>query len=446
VSGIRVWIHTDADPLSVTPRKKPQVNPCGFFYACYFLFNFYLYMSPRGKELIMTTTSITQQIPHLIPITPRPEFAFVRGQGHELFDDQGRRYLDLIQGWAVNTLGHSPAVIQQTLADQAGQLINPGPAFYNQPMLELATTLCQHSHFDQAFFANSGAEANEGAIKLARKWGQKYKHGAFKVITFSDSFHGRTLATMSATGKSAFEPLFEPKVSGFTKVPFNDLAATEQAIDPHTVAIMLEPIQGEAGVIPASAEFIQGLEQLCHQHNLLLIVDEVQTGIGRTGSLFAYQQYGITPHMMTLGKGLGGGVPISALLIDKAISCFDYGDQGGTFNGNPLMCAVANAVLNEVLKPGFLTQVNHSSHALSNGLSELASCHGLGKVRGSGLLLALNTGNHNAPALVEQARNAGLLLNAPRPNALRFMPALTLGQSEIDEALSILSIVLEETT
>ncbi|MBB1487688.1 aminotransferase class III-fold pyridoxal phosphate-dependent enzyme [Oceanospirillum sediminis] len=224
---------------------------------------------------------------YLMPITSRPDFAMVRGDGNYLYDNTGKAYLDFIQGWAVNTLGHNPAVIKQALLEQADCLINPGPAFYNGPMLNLARVLCEHSGLDQAFFANSGAEANEGAIKLARKWGAKYKQGAFKIITFEKAFHGRTLATMSACGKTAFEPLFEPKVSGFTKVPYNNLAAVEQSIDAQTTAIMLELIQGEGGVIPADAEFIKGLESLCQQHNLLLIVDEVQTGIGRTGALFA---------------------------------------------------------------------------------------------------------------------------------------------------------------
>jgi len=395
--------------------------------------------------------SVKKKKEHLIPITPRPEFSMVRGDGHYLYDNTGKEYLDLIQGWAVNTLGHSPQIIQQTLSEQSAQLVNPGPAFYNQPMLDLAETLCQHSVFDQVFFANSGAEANEGAIKLARKWGQKNKQGAFKIITFNQGFHGRTLATMSACGKPAFEPLFEPKVSGFTKVDYNDLVAVEKAVDQHTVAIMLELVQGEAGVIPAQMAFVKELERLCQQHNLLLIVDEVQTGIGRTGSLFAYEQYGIKPHMMTLGKGLGGGVPISALLVNQAVSCFDYGDQGGTYNGNPLMCAVAGAVLDEVLKPEFLPNVQACSTYLQERLERLSAEFGLGPIRGKGLLLALDmsalkTHGVNAADIVQKAMDAGLLLNAPRPDTLRFMPALTLTEKEIDQAMEILSTLFSVVT
>lgn len=379
---------------------------------------------------------------YLIPITKRPEICFVRGEGHYLYDQNDKGYLDWIQGWAVNTLGHSPQVMQQALMKQSAQLINPGPAFYNQPMLELAELLCENSKFDEVFFTNSGAEANEGAIKLARKWGQKHKQGAFKVITFDHSFHGRTLATMSATGKEAFAPLFEPKVSGFTKVPFNNLKATEAAIDDNTVAIMLELIQGEAGVIPADPTFVAGLDSLCKQHNLLLIVDEVQTGIGRTGNLFAYQNFQAEPHIMTLGKGLGGGVPIAAMMIDKAVSCFDHGDQGGTYNGNPLMCAVSKAVVHEVLAEGFLNQVNRVSRHLCRQLEGLAKDFGLGGIRGEGLLLAMNTGQYSAPAIVAQAREAGLLLNAPREDSLRFMPALTLTEEGVDEGIALLTDVL----
>lgn len=393
-------------------------------------------MTPLSKNSILAKQN------YLIPITQRPEICFVRGRGHYLYDQNGKEYLDWIQGWAVNTLGHSPQIMQQALIKQSAQLINPSPAFYNQPMLELAELLCENSKFDEVFFTNSGAEANEGAIKLARKWGQKNKNGAFKIITFQHSFHGRTLATMSATGKEAFAPLFEPKVDGFTKVTYNDLKATETAIDDQTVAIMLELIQGEAGVIPADPAFVAGLDALCKQHNLLLIVDEVQTGIGRTGSLFAYQHFQAEPHIMTLGKGLGGGVPIAAMMIDKAVSCFDYGDQGGTYNGNPLMCAVSTAVVQEVLAKGFLVQVNQVSDYFCQELRVLAKEFGLGAIRGNGLLLAINMGNYSASKIVELAREAGLLLNAPREDTLRFMPALTLTEKEVDEGMDILADLL----
>lgn len=379
----------------------------------------------------------------VMPIAPRPELCFTQGKGHYLFDQNGKQYLDMVQGWAVNTLGHSPNLIQQALIEQSQQLINPGPGFFNQPMIELAKALCSHSDFDQVFFANSGAEANEGAIKLARKWGKIHKQGAFKIITFEQSFHGRTLATMSATGKTTFAPLFEPKVSGFSKAPYNDLAATEAVIDQHTVGIMLELVQGEAGVIPADSNFVKGLEALCKKHNLLLIIDEVQTGIGRTGNLFAYQGLDIQPDIMTLGKGLGGGVPISALLTKAEHSCFEYGDQGGTYNGNPLMCSVSQAVVNKVLEQGFLANVEQMGQLLSQKLTELSQQYSLGSVRGKGLLIALDTSELSASELVDKARELGLLLNAPNERTLRFIPALNLSEKEIDQCCSILAKTIE---
>lgn len=379
----------------------------------------------------------------LMQIAPRPDITFTRGAGAYLFDEQNNAWLDFVQGWAVNTLGHSPAVISDALIKQSQALLNPGPAFYNGPAVKLANRLKNLSGLDQVFFANSGAEANEGAIKLARKWGSKHKNGAWKIITFENGFHGRTLATMSATGKAAFEPLFNPKVPGFTKLPYGELDAVAAAIDGETVAIMLEPIQGEAGVVPASAGFLQGLRALADEHRLLLILDEVQTGIGRTGSLFRYQALGIEPDVLTLAKGLGGGVPISALLAKEHASCFEYGDQGGTFNGNPLVCAAALAVIDQVTGEGFIEQVNQSSQELSELLTDLSGKYGMGKVRGAGLLLALDTGDIDAPTLVKHAFELGLLLNAPRPNSLRFMPALNLTSEEIIEMVRLLELAIQ---
>src|SRR6476646_3696991 len=299
-------------------------------------------------------TNATHSFAALMDITARPQAVFVRGKGSYLWDDSGKRYLDFVQGWAVNCLGHSPDVIADALTVQATALLTPSPAFYNAPSLKLAKALVENSCFDQVFFANSGAEANEGAIKLARKYGAKFKNGAFEIITFEGGFHGRTLATMSASGKKAFEPLFEPKVSGFKKAKLNDLESVKALISNNTVAVMLEPIQGEAGVWPATDQFLQELRVLTKEHGLLLIVDEIQTGIGRTGKLFHYEHAGIAPDIMTLGKGIGGGVPLAALLATEKAACFEHGDQGGTFNGNPLMCAAGLAVLEHVSKPAFL--------------------------------------------------------------------------------------------
>ena len=378
----------------------------------------------------------------VMEIAPRPETVFVSGRGSWLTDQTGKRYLDFVQGWAVNCLGHCAPAVTGALILQASRLINCSPAFFNAPMGQLASLLARHSGLDRVFLANTGAEANEGAIKLARKWGQKHRGGASDIVTMEQGFHGRTLACMSASGKPQWTGLFEPKVPGFHKVPLNDLAAVDRAITDATVAVMLEPIQGEAGVYPASDEFLRGLRDLTRARGLLLIFDEVQTGVGRTGKMFAAQHAGVLPDIMTLGKGIGGGVPLAAMLARDDVSCFDHGDQGGTFNGNPLMAAVGCAVMEEVGKPGFLNEVLRLGQLLGDELSGLAFRHNLGAVRGRGLLLALELPQRNGSVIVERARAAGLLLNAPRPDALRFMPALNVSRDEIWEMIRILDQVL----
>lgn len=377
----------------------------------------------------------------LMDIAPRPPIVFAGGKGSWLFDSRGDRYLDLVQGWAVTCLGHSPDPVVRALAEQAARLINCSPAYHNEQSVKLAGALTRASGLDQAFFANSGAEANEGAIKLARKWGEKYRGGAYEIITTENGFHGRTLATMAASGKPGWKALFEPKVPGFPKVPLGDIAAVEAAITDRTVAVMLEPIQGEAGVIPAGIDYLKALRALTEKRGILLILDEIQTGMGRTGTLFAFEQAGIRPDILTLGKGLGGGVPLAALLAHREVCCFEYGDQGGTFNGNPLMCAVGSAVLAEITAPGFLDRVQAASTRLWGGLETLAGRHGFGEVRGQGLLLALDLGRPLGPTIVAEALADGLLLNAPRPDTLRFMPALTIADTEIDQALAMLDAV-----
>ncbi|MFA4912413.1 MAG: acetylornithine transaminase [Comamonadaceae bacterium] len=370
----------------------------------------------------------------LMDITARPDLVFVSGKGSWLTDNAGKRYLDFVQGWAVNTLGHSAPEMVKAVVEQSGKLMNPSPAFYNEPSIALSQRLTGASCFDRVFFANSGAEANEGAIKLARKWGQKNKNGAFKIITMNHSFHGRTIATMSASGKPGWDKMFAPQVDGFPKAELNDLASVERLIDDQTVGIMLEPVQGEGGVIPATKAFMQGLRALADQHKLLLIVDEVQTGMGRTGKLFAYEHSGITPDIMTLAKGIGGGVPLAALLAREAVSVFQHGDQGGTYNGNPLTTAIGVAVFDAVTAPGFLDTVNARADQLSKGLLALSAKYGMKGERGEGLLRALIMDRDDGNAIVEAARKLepeGMLLNAPRTNLLRFMPALNVTADEI---------------
>ena len=387
-------------------------------------------------------TNATHPFDALMEITARPPTVFVRGEGSFLWDDGGKRYLDFVQGWAVNCLGHSPAVVAEALAAQARLLLTPSPAFYNGPSLDLARTLVDHSCFDQVFFANSGAEANEGAIKLARKYGALRKNGAHEIIALEGGFHGRTLATMSASGKKAFEALFVPKVPGFPKARLNDLASVKRLITDKTVAVMLEPIQGEAGVWPATDQFLRDLRDLTRANGLLLIFDEIQTGIGRTGKLFHYEHAGIEPDIMTLGKGIGGGVPLAALLATEAASCFEHGDQGGTFNGNPLMCAAGLAVMRQVADPEFLKSVADTGLYLESELQRMSARHGLGEVRGRGLLLALDLKHPIAAAIVAQAFHDGVLLNAPRPDTLRFMPALNVRREEIALMIDALDAVL----
>ena len=380
----------------------------------------------------------------LMEITTRPPLVFVRGEGSWLWDHEGKRYLDFVQGWAVNCLGHCPAVITNALAEQSRKLITPSPAFYNEPSMQLAKRIVEHSCFQRVFFTNSGAEANEGAIKLVRKWGTRNRGGAYEIITFEDSFHGRTLATMSASGKPQFRELFEPKVPGFPKAKLNDLASVERLVTDKTVAVMLEPIQGETGVVIATDNFMRDLRELTRQRGLLLIVDEIQTGVGRTGKLWGYEHAGIEPDIMTLGKGLGGGVPLAALIAKEEVSCFEPGDQGGTFNGNPLMAAVGCAIMDVVCARGFLAGVVERGAYLMKCLSALSARHAMGEVRGRGLLVALDLQNDIAPRVVERARDDRLLLNAPRPNLLRFMPALNLLREETDTMVAGLEDVLRQ--
>ncbi len=377
----------------------------------------------------------------LMEITKRPSTVFVEGYGSWLKDANGKEYLDFVQGWAVNCLGHSPKVLVEAIAKQAGKLINCSPAYYNETMIKLADLIVKYSCLHKVFFTNSGAEANEGAVKLARKWGQKFRNGAYEIITMDHAFHGRTLAMMSASGKAEWAQLYEPKVTGFPKVNLDDLNAVQAAINEKTVGVMLEPIQGEAGVFVATDEYLKGLRKLTREKGILLILDEIQTGMGRTGKLFGYQHSGVEPGSMTLAKGMGGGVPLGALMAHESVCCFEPGDQGGTFNGNPLMMAAGCAVIEELTKPGFLEKVTETGAYLQGRLEELSKQYGFGEVRGRGLLLAMDLIKENGPQIVEESLNRGLLINSPRKNTLRFMPALIVTREEIDRMIDILKKV-----
>ena len=371
----------------------------------------------------------------LMPSVERPAQIFVRGQGSWMWDSESRAYLDFTQGGAANSLGHSPAVLIKALAEQAQSLINPGSGFFNRGMLSLAEQLCHSTGSDQVHFLNTGAEANEGAIKLARKWGQLHRGGAHRIITATHSCHGRSFGAMSASGSATFDNRFEPQLPGFINVPFNDLPALHAAVDAQTVAIMLEPVQSDAGVIPATEHYLKGVERLCRELGILLILDEVQTGMGRCGTLLAEQHYGVRADIITLGKGLGGGVPLAALLARGKACCFELGELDGTHHGNALMASAGMAVLDTVLEHGFLEHVREAGLHLGEGLARLAYRYDHGQLRGHGLMWGLTLSDDSADAVVKAALHEGLILNAPQPNCLRFTPALTVSKGNIDEML-----------
>jgi len=379
----------------------------------------------------------------LLPIANKPDTVMVRGQGSWLWDSSGKRYLDFVQGWAVNCLGHCPDVLQRTLQAQASTLINPSPAYYNDQTLQLAAELTRAAGLDHVFLCSTGAEANEGAIKLARKWGREKRGGAYEIITTLGSFHGRTLATMAASGKPGFDAIFPPSVPGFVHVPFGDIAAVADAIGEHTVAVLVEPIQGEGGVVVPPAGYVRALRELTQQRGILLLLDEVQTGMGRTGTLFAFEQSGVTPDVVTLGKGIGGGVPLAAVLSRREVNCLKPGDQGGTYAGNPLMAAIGLAVLRALQAPGFLEHVRAAGARLEAGLRGVLPSVTEVEVRGAGLLWALRLPQPQGPAVVTAALQRGLLINSPKPDLLRFMPALNVSYAEIDQMLTLLTDSLQ---
>jgi len=374
-----------------------------------------------------------------VPVT------LVRGQGTWTWDDQGREYLDFTCGWAANCLGHCPPVVVKALEKQARTLIHISDQFYTVPQIELAGLLIEHSCLDKVFFCNSGAEANEGAVKLARRYGKLRLNGAYEVITALNSFHGRTLAMTAATGQSKFQEPYTPLPVGFINVEYNNIEAIKRATSEKTCAVLLEPIQGEGGVNIPDDDYLQKVQSWCREKGILLILDEVQTGIGRTGTLFAYEQYGVEPDIMALAKGLGSGVPIGAFLAKESVSVFSPGEHGSTFGGNPLVCAAAYAALKYVIDHNIPAQAKRIGNYFMTQLEGLRQQFDfITEVRGRGLLIALEFSQEIAEGLLMACFNRGLLVNRVKPNAVRFMPPLIITEKEVDRAVAILRDALKE--
>ncbi len=368
-----------------------------------------------------------------VPVT------LVSGQGVRVWDEDGREYLDFVGGWSVNSLGHCPPVVAEAVVEQVHTLIQASNQFYTIPQIRLAELLVQNSCLDKVFFCNSGTEANEGAVKLARRYGEHYLGGAYEIITASGSFHGRTLAMVAATGQPKFQQPYIPLPSGFVNVEYNNIEAIKTATIGQTCAVMLEPVQGEGGVNFPDDSYLMAVRAWCDQKGILLILDEIQTGIGRIGTLFAYEQYGIEPDIMTLAKGLASGVPIGAILAKDRASVFVPGEHGSTFGGNPLACAAGYATLKFVIDNDIAGNANRVGQYLITGLKNLGDkFQFITDVRGCGLLVALEFSQDIAQSVLIACLDRGLLVNRLKPNALRFMPPLIIGNGEVDEALSIL--------
>src|ERR1700687_26359 len=368
------------------------------------------------------------QVGRRLPVT------FVRGKGCLVYDDAGNEYLDLVAGIAVNLLGHSHPDVVAAVAGQANTLIHTSNLYFTQPQVELARRLVELSFPSRVFLCNSGAEANEAAIKIARKWGGRNRDGAYEIITTHGSFHGRTLATVTAGGQHKYYDPFKPLPDGFMHVPYNDLEAIKAATGERTVAVMLEPVMGEIGVIPAQAGYLESVRTWCDANNLLLILDEVQTGLGRTGRWFAHQHHGITPDVMTLAKGLGGGVPIGACLAAPRADVFEPGDHGSTFGGNPLECAGAAGVRSVLERDGLVAHAAEMGGVLHEALLDL----GAKEVRGLGLMQAFEFAEPRAKGFQMSCLEAGLIVNAVDDNSIRLVPPLIIGSAEIDRAHAIM--------
>ena len=369
----------------------------------------------------------------------RQPITLVRGEGVRVWDDTGKEYLDFIQGLAVNVLGHCPPVLIEAVRRQVGTLIHTTNIYYTQPQIDLAKLLVERSALDRVFFANSGAEANECAIKLARKWGKKHRNGAFEIISTLNSFHGRTLATLAATGNRHYQEPFDPMPEGFKHVPFNDLDAMRAEVGDKTAAILLEPVQGESGVHPARKDYLQGIRKLCDERNVLLMLDEVQSGMGRTGTLWAYEQYDIEPDVMTVAKGLAGGLPIGACLSKEAVSVLEPGDHGSTFAGNPLVCAAGHAVLKEIIDNDLAGNAQRMGDRIVAGIEELRkeSDSQITEIRSAGLWVGIEFATEKATDVLNRCRENGLLVNRTSNTAIRLAPPLTVREGDVDQFLDV---------
>ena len=377
-----------------------------------------------------------------LPVFSRYPIVLDHGEGSYVWDVNGRKYLDALGGIAVNVLGHNYVPLVEAIAEQAKRLIHVSNLYYTEPQADAAAKLSRLTAGGKVFFGNSGAEANEGAIKAARKYGHTIHPEKSQIITALGSFHGRTLATLTATGQEKFHKGFAPLPQGFDYVPFNDIAALEAQMSESTAAVMLEPIQGEGGVRTPADGYLQQVRELCDKYDALLIFDEIQTGMGRTGSFYAYKMYGVTPDIVTLAKGLAGGVPTGAFIVtEKIAAAFHAGDHGSTFGGNPLACAAANVVLNTIANDDFLAGVRdvgaHFKQALTN-LQKKYPAH-IVEVRGTGLILGMEMKeSEDAAAIVRRMLEQGVIINCTAGNVLRFIPPLIFSKNEVDELIAVL--------
>ena len=399
-------------------------------------------MSVSEGRRLKNAEVIARSAAHEVGVYARQPVAFVRGRGAELWDAEGKRYLDFFAGLAVNNLGHCPPAVVEAIRAQAATLLHASNVYYTLPASELCALLCRHSFAERVFLSNRGAEANEAAMKLARRWGSGQGGGRFEILATTGSFHGRTFATLTATGQEKYHTGFLPLLPGIRLVPYGDLTAMEAAVRDQTVAIMVEPIQGEGGVVVPPPGYLAGLRALAERRNLLLILDEIQCGLGRTGRLFAYEHAGITPDIMTLAKALGGGLPIGATCTTERIAAaFTPGAHGSTFGGNPVACAAAVAALGALAEPALLEQVRAVGQHFRSRLEALVGRHGVQQVRGMGLMLGAVLDRPGAP-VVDRCREAGLLINCTAERVLRFLPPLVIARAQVDEGLAILERAL----